>query len=187
MTDRIESWSSCPGCGVALPGPDEAWDARSTASVACHELYGEVLGFEHQHLAEVGRSHQLLVDTYTAQHVGPNAAAITGAFALVGLYLALERGWSGLEVRDAHQALANRYRDWPRFAGAARAQAAVTVEDLALAATTSQYAETLHRWARAVWASWRDEHGLVRALVGERLPSGIVSGRIDQATARQAR
>jgi len=139
------------------------------ASVACHDLYGEVLGFESAHLAQVGRWHQLLVDTYAAQHQGANVPAISGVFALIGLDLALELGRTGIEVRDAHQSLARRYRDWPRF-DSPPSRSTMTVQDLASAGTTTEYLETLDRWARAVWASWRDEHERVKALVAERLP-----------------
>ena len=46
-----------------------------------------------------------------------------------------------------------------------------TVEDVVLAANPDDYVETLLRWARAVWASWRAEHPRIGALVSERLPS----------------
>jgi hypothetical protein len=167
---------SCPGCHVVLPGPSEVWHPRSTASVACHALYGEVLGYEHQHVAELGRWHQLLVDTYAAQHAGERSAPITTAFALIGLSLALERGWSGLRVRDAHQELARRYREWPRFA-TPPSSATMTVEDLAFTRTPGEYVEALHHWAHGVWETWRHEHHRVEALLAERLPGSAVPDR----------
>src|SRR4051794_29210123 len=107
--------SPCPGCGVVLPGSAAPWDRRATASEACHALYGEVAGFESEHVVELGRWHQLLVDTYGAQHAGDQTPAIGVAFALIGLQLAIEDGWDGLRVRDAHQRLAAAYKTWPRF------------------------------------------------------------------------
>ncbi len=160
--------TACPGCGVVLPGPSNSWHRRSTASWACHALYGEALGYEHENLVELGRWHQLLVDTYAAQHTGEGTAPITTAFALLGLYLTLEHDRSGNKVRDAHQLLASRYRDWPRF-GTPRERASMTVQDLVLSATPDEYVDVLHRWARAVWRSWRDEHVRVAALASERL------------------
>ena len=167
--DTVLTMATCPGCGVVLPGSVEPWDRRSTASLACHGLYGEILGCEREHVAELGRWHQLLVDTYAAQHAGDRTAAITTAFALIGLELALDRGWSGNEVRDAHQMLASRYRDWPRFRPP-QARAEMTVQDLALTATPAEYVEILDRWARAVWGSWRDTHRRIDELARERLP-----------------
>ena len=60
---KIAPMGRCPGCGVELPDSAEPWDSRSLASEACHALYGEVAGFESQHIVELGRWHQLLVDT----------------------------------------------------------------------------------------------------------------------------
>ena len=177
--DAVPPMAACPGCGVELPGSGEPWSPRSTASSACHDLYGEILGYEYEHLAVLGRWHQLLVDTYAAQHTGDRTAPITTAFALIGLDLALEHGWSGIEVRDAHQLLARSYRDWPRFPRPA-APGEMTVQDLALAATTTDYAEVLGRWARAAWASWSDAHGRIDELVHERL-----AGRTDGRTAHR--
>src|SRR5438552_1602766 len=160
--------SACPGCGVSLPGSAAPWDPRSLASEACHALYGEVAGFESQHIAELGRWHQLLVDTYTAQHVGERTPVIGTAFALIGLQLALEEGRDGLEVRDAHQRLAKAFRTWPRF-DAPRSRGARTIFDLAIAESTDEHVERLVAWARDVWAAWSASHAAVRELIRERL------------------
>jgi Family of unknown function (DUF5946) len=159
---------TCPGCGVMMPGSTEPWDPRSLASEACHQLYGEVVGYESQNIVELGRWHQLLVDTYAAQHVGPRRPAIGTAFALIGLHLALEVGWDGLAVRDAHQRLANRFRNWPPFAQPAH-RGIVTVHDLARAGLPTEHVAQLRAWAEDVWAAWADEHAAIVALVRERL------------------
>jgi hypothetical protein len=159
----------CPGCAVDLPGSAEPWDPRSLASEACHVLYGEVAGFESQHIVELGRRHQLLVDAYAAQHAGPLTPAIGTAFALIGLHLALEDGWDGLAVRDAHQDLARRYREWPAFTAPAR-RGDLTVLDLALAGTPDEHLERLRTWAADVWQAWTESHTAVASLIQERLP-----------------
>jgi hypothetical protein len=163
--------SSCPGCGAVLPGPPTSSDRRSGASDACRAVHAEVAGYELGHLAELGQWHQLLVDTYGAQHPSDAGPAIGTAFALIGLHLALEHGRSGLEVRDAHQLLANRHRDWPRFPAPA-VRGRLTIVDLALAGGPSQYVETLHRWAGEVWSAWAEQHAAVTELIRNRLPLG---------------
>jgi hypothetical protein len=169
MGSTTVSMGRCPGCGVELPGSAAAWDRRSLPSEACHALYGEVAGYESQHLAELGRWHQLLVDTYAAQHAGPETPTIGTAFALIGLQLTLEAGWDGLAVRDAHQALAKHHRDWPRFEPPTD-RGSLTVMDLALAGEPSEYVERLRAWAADVWRAWMSSHDAVAALIGDRLP-----------------
>jgi hypothetical protein len=168
MPPETLTMSWCPGCGVELPGSAQPWDPRSLASEACHQLYGEVAGYESQHLLELGRWHQLLVDTYAAQHATERSPRIGVGFALIGLHLALDLGWSGLDVRDAHQRLANAYRDWPPFE-APGTRGALTVVDLALASSPADHVERLHAWAASVWDAWRPSHGAVRELVSARL------------------
>jgi len=59
--------------------------------------------------------HQLIVDTYTAQHSGPNVKPISTAFALIGLYLTFELGYTGKQVQRTHMFLAEKHIEWPRF------------------------------------------------------------------------
>ena len=156
--------AACPGCGMVLPGDGERWDPRSLASEACHQLYGEVAGYESQHLVELGRWHQLPVDTYAAQHAGERTPPIAIAFALIGLHLALDEGWDGLRVRDAHQRLAAASRTWPAFDRPA-SRGELTVFDVAMAGSPEDHIVSLRAWAEAVWSAWDGSHDAVRALI----------------------
>lgn len=160
----------CPGCGLELPGVADEVSTRPGASAACWRLFGEVQGYEMQHLAQVGRFHQLLVDTYAAQHPVSDGPTIGVAFALIGLHLALDEGWRGDQVRDAHQAMARAHREWPRFRPPDE-HARSTVFDLAMAASPEAYAEALWTWASEVWEAWRDAHQTVDTLLMDMLPA----------------
>lgn len=180
MERRVEAtpgpgWAACPGCGVSLPGPGEPGDPRRNASGACWRLYGEVAGFELANLAILGRHHQLMVDTYGAQHAGPAVPAIGPAFSLIGLRMALDEGASGLEVRAAHQFLAQQFREWPVFERPPRV-AGLTVFDVGLAASPAEHERILLEWANDVWAEWRSVHAEIAALVRERLPDHVRRG-----------
>ncbi len=132
-------------------------ERQANASPACWHLYTEVLTFEMEHLPQLGRYHQLAVDAYGAQHAGAPSPPIATAFGLIGLYLALERGWSGTAVRGAHQYLAQRHSTWPRFRG--RADGSVlTVAEVAGAIAPDDHANRVQAWARSVWDSWAPEH-----------------------------
>ena len=52
--------------------------------------------------------HQLVVDAYTAQNADDNTKPIALVFALIGLYLHIEKGYTGKQVQRAHMQLANR-------------------------------------------------------------------------------
>jgi hypothetical protein len=162
--------SICPGCRASLPASDWPVDKRRNASAACWERYTAVLANEAEHLPALGRLHQLTVDTYAAQHAGPQVPAISVPFALIGLLLALENGWSGVAVRAAHGYLAERGGAWPVFE-APGARSAMTAADVAAARNPKQHAALVERWAAVTWDAWRSEHPKVRAWAAEVLPA----------------
>ncbi len=64
--------------------------------------------------------HQHAVDAYEAQHAGGKTRPITGVFGLIGLYLAIEKRYTGRQVQLAHMKIASRRKDWPRLEPPAR-------------------------------------------------------------------
>jgi hypothetical protein len=164
VTDR----TTCPGCGLAAAGPGIPLDRPFNASPQCWALHAELLGLELSSPSLVGRYHQLTVDAYGAQHAGPPTGALRVAYSLAGLMLALERGWSGPEVRAFHQRMGRPEPWWPSFprpAGAARLTVADVVAAGARAGSVDGHARLVQRWAGSVWDAWRDRHADVRALV----------------------
>jgi hypothetical protein len=157
----------CPGCGLRQPASGQPPDQRQNASAECWAVYGEVLGFELSHLVPLGQYHQLMVDTYGAQHAGGDARSIRVAYSLVGLFLALERGRDGLEVRRAHQRMGKPDRSWPSF-DRPPDLGTVTVLYVAEAGVRADsvagHADAVGRWGRSVWRAWSPQHQAAAAL-----------------------
>lgn len=153
----------CPGCGVSLPLSEAPPDGRANASAECWQLYGELTVYT---LAQgYGEFiHQLMVDAYGAQHVGENARPIGAAFALIGLYLTCERGYSGRQVQHMHMLLARRSKTWPRFVPPPHV-GALTILDVVRASAGEERNAMLRRWGHSAWDAWGQEHERVRALV----------------------
>lgn len=59
--------------------------------------------------------HQHVVDAFTAQCADEHTKPIAITFALVGLYLHVEKGLTGRQVQRAHMELARTKRTWPAF------------------------------------------------------------------------
>ncbi len=133
----------------------------------CWQLAGEVTGFELEHTAQLGRFHQLMVDAYGAQHADAAGSGIRVAYSLVGLFLALERGLNGLQVRRVHQLMGKPEASWPRFPRPAEL-GQLTVLDVALAGaragSVEGHAKAVEKWARLVWEAWSAQHDAVAAL-----------------------
>ena len=112
--------------------------------------------------------HQLVVDAWAAQHVDEKSKPIGIAFALIGLYLHLEKGYSGKEVQRAHMRLANRRKQWPRFTVPA-SRGNMTASDVLAIPPGPDREHAIERWCVSVWHTWRESHEQVRELVRQEL------------------
>jgi hypothetical protein len=154
----------CPGCGMRLPGShDEVSNPQVNASPECQRLCHELSLYTLSH-GDAFFIHQVAVDAYAAQHAGPASKPITVAFALIGLCLLLERGYTGSAVQRAHMRLANRSKRWPSFDPPAH-RGRVTVADVLRVAPGGERDAAIMRWATSVWTAWEPAHPAVRTLI----------------------
>jgi hypothetical protein len=158
---------TCPGCHAALPdrhlGPADRFNAsgecwQAFSDLSCYTVAKQDKSFIHQHA----------VDAYEAQHAGGQTRTIAVAFGLIGLYLALEKGYTGREVQRAHMQIAKIRKDWGRLEPPAH-PAQLTVADVLMTGTDAERDAMILRWAAAVWESWADRQAWVRETTDELL------------------
>jgi hypothetical protein len=107
--------------------------------------------------------HQHAVDAYEAQHAGGRTRSITVVFGLIGLYLALEKGYTGRQVQLAHMKIGRTKWDWPPLEFPLH-PAELTVMDVLAQETDQEKEEMLMRWVSSVWMSWEPRHRFVREI-----------------------
>lgn len=113
--------------------------------------------------------HQNLVDARYAQHAEPNKSNIGLAFSLIGLYLAVEKGFTGRQVQLAHMQLGKTKRVWPWF-DPPKQIALVSILDVSRAEPGADRDKVLLDWCGAVWKTWSNEaHGWTRQICAELL------------------
>lgn len=112
--------------------------------------------------------HQHVVDAYAAQVAGREGKSIGLTFALVGLFLHCELGWTGRRVQLAHMTLARQKKIWPEFVRPS-GTADQTWVDVVLHSEGDARKRAISSWACAVWAWWRPAHFQVAAFVKDRL------------------
>jgi hypothetical protein len=100
--------------------------------------------------------HQYVVDAYAAQHAGVGSKPIQTAFALIGLYLMAERGYTGRQVQLAHMTLAKSKRQWPRFI-APESAGTMNVETVLRQPPGDSRDQMIRAWARDVWQIWSSQ------------------------------
>jgi hypothetical protein len=110
--------------------------------------------------------HQHVVDAFAAQNADERTKPIKLTFALIGLYLHVEKQFSGREVQRAHQFLAQRKRTWPSFP-LPHDRGSLTAADVMAAPAGSKRDEAIHNWCVAVWNAFRGSHQTVTELLQE--------------------
>ena len=124
--------------------------------LAYHELCAYTLS-----LGDAEFIHQHVVDAYAAQTPDATSKPIRVAFALFGLYLHVERGYTGRQVQRVHMGLAKQKRVWPTFLPPTN-PTAMTARDVIRAAEGPARDRAIHEWAAAVWRDWSASHAQVR-------------------------
>ncbi len=116
------------------------------------DLYNELAFYTLAH-GDPAFIHQNVVDAFAAQTAGPSTKPITIVFALIGLYLHVEKGFTGKQVQRAHMQLAKYRRQWfmpalPLDRGAIR------IQNVLAAAPGSERDELIRRWCESAWQPW---------------------------------
>lgn len=124
----------------------------------CDELYAYTLSRDRSELI-----HQHAVDAYAAQHIGNDTKPIALAAALIGLFLFVERGYTGRQVQLEHMKLGNKMKTWPLFE-APRKYATLTVMEPLSMPPGPERDDQIKQWARAVWNIWGERHMEVEML-----------------------
>lgn len=135
------------------PG-DPAREREAHEELQCYTLARGDATFIHQHV----------VDAWTAQHADANTKPIGLTFALVGLYLHLERGTTGREVQRIHMALGRQRRTWPTFP-LPHDRGAMTVVDVMAAPAGPERDRAIDAWCGSVWAAFGGCRAVVVALL----------------------
>ena len=106
--------------------------------------------------------HQHVVDAIAAQTCTADDKPIKLTFALVGLYLHLEKNRTGKQVQLAHMKLARRKQAWPTFPLPAF-RGAITVHDVLAVDPGPARDAMIHRWCASAWDAFRDSRPVIVA------------------------
>ena len=97
---------------------------------------------------------QHVVDAFAVQNSNADSKPIAVVFGLVGLYLRVEKQFSGRQVQKIHMALGRRKREWPRI-DLPDDRGQMTVSDVLAAPAGEERDTAIDNWCRSVWTACR--------------------------------
>jgi hypothetical protein len=110
--------------------------------------------------------HQHVVDAYAVQNANERSKPIGVAFALIGLYLHVEKEYTGRQVQRAHMALAQNRRQWPAFS-LPPDRGVTTAIDVMAAPEGAERDAAIHAWCASIWKACNGSRDLVIGLLQE--------------------
>ena len=129
------------------------------------DAYHELCGYTLTH-GDAEFIHQYVVDAFAAQRATPSGKPIGVTFALVGLYLHVEKQYSGRHVQRVHMQLARRKRTWPTFVLPPN-RGATTAIDVMAAPAGPERDRAIHEWCVTVWEAFAANRQTVVDLLRE--------------------
>lgn len=109
---------------------------------------------------------QHVVDAFSVQNANDSGPSIGVVFGLVGLYLHVEKQFSGHQVQKVHKKLGQRRREWPRI-HLPEDRGSMTAIDVLAAPEGPERDKAIDDWCKSVWTAFRDSRQAVVALLQE--------------------
>ena len=118
-------------------------------------------------LSRKGFTHQLVVDCWTLQQADPRTKPIAVFFALVTLFLHVEKGFSGLQAQAVHLQLARHKETWPRFV-LPESRGSIRANDVLAAAEGPDRLALVEAWCAELWSCYGETQRVVAEFLTRR-------------------
>ena len=127
------------------------------------DIYNELCYYTLAH-GDAAFIHQHVVDAFAAQTANEHDKPIKLTFALVGLYLHVEKQFNGRQVQLAHMKLGREKQAWPVFSLPGD-RGAVAVTNVLDAPAGPGRDEMIHQWCISVWEAFSGNREAVASLL----------------------
>ena len=101
--------------------------------------------------------HQHVIDAYGAQNTSEQSKPIALFFSLAGLYLLIERNYSGRQVQQAHQIMASKTKDFIKI-GLPEKRGEISIKNVLDEPAGDKRDRKIMEWCRSVWAAYIGQH-----------------------------
>lgn len=109
---------------------------------------------------------QHVVDAFAVQTANQDTKPISVVFGLVGLYLHVEKQFSGRQVQEVHMKLGQRKREWPKI-NFPKDRGSMTVVDVLAMPSGPERDKAIDNWCQSVWISFGSNRPTIATLLRE--------------------
>jgi hypothetical protein len=127
------------------------------------EAYDELSAYTLTH-GDATFIHQHVVDAFAVQFADEHTKPIKLTFGLVGLYLKIEKQFTGRQVQLAHMQMARKKRVWPAFE-IPTDRGSMRPSDVIAAAPGPERDKAIDAWCLAVWQPWQANRRTIASLL----------------------
>ncbi len=124
------------------------------------DLYYELTYYTLEHPDKIYFIHQHIVDCYTAQNADDNTKPIAITFALVGLYLYIEKDYSGRQVQVAHVQLSKYNKVFPPVKPP-KQKGEITILEVLETPPGKERDFMIKKWCTSVWQAYKEYHDTI--------------------------
>jgi len=125
--------------------------------------YDEVYAYT---MGRAGFILQHVVDAFAVQTATAATKPIAVVFGLAGLYLHLERQFSGHQVQKMHMVMGRKKREWPKIE-LPDARGSMTAADVLSSPAGPERDAAIDDWCRSVWTAFGANRETIGALLRE--------------------
>jgi hypothetical protein len=108
--------------------------------------------------------HQHFVDAYAAQNADEDTKPISIIFSLVGLYLLIEKGYTGKQVQLFHMHMAEQKKPWPEII-LPQYRGDITIKDVITKSAGEERDQMIKEWCFSILKAYKDVHGTIERMV----------------------
>ncbi len=112
--------------------------------------------------------HQHVVDAFAIQNANENTKPITIIYALVGIYLHVEKNYTGKEVQMAHVKMTKKSKVFPHI-NLPSNRGAIKINDILAITAPTQRDAKIHQWCVCIWEALYDQQDSIIKLANELL------------------
>jgi Family of unknown function (DUF5946) len=107
--------------------------------------------------------HQHIVDAFQAQTADKTTKPISVVFSLIGLYLYLDKKYTGRQIQQAHMKLSQRKRSWA-MPDLPEERGTITVSDVLKIEPGVTRDIFIAKWCCCVWAAYKSCHKVIATI-----------------------